>query len=297
MHAALARPRRRLAPTLVFALLALAGAPPVRAGLWNWFGLGQRRPRAEPQEAQARVSQYLTELLQRPGFQVSRGRSEMTREDRKALDSHFLSRLERTPEMVIASLAAPAARATGFAVVAGPGVVRSGVDPVRGYLGFVVMFTDAPFPAEADRALSLAAHVLGEPALFGFAPEAGPLWPELEPYLSRNGAFPGEGVAQFAGGASGTAPGTDEPRVAPYRAVSGERSPGSDEVPAWVVRGATEMNWRRHAKPLEMGVMLVLLRRPGAPKGTQIIHVTGVGKLSRGLFKDAIRHSKKTDDE
>ena len=256
------------------------GAGPVRAGLMDWWKATTQRGVVPPDKAQNQVKRYLERVLKREDFKVSQGRSILAAADRKTLDGHVVSRLDRFPEMAVADVTSRGT--TGLAVLAGHGLAKGGWDPAKGYVAYVSLAVEAPFPVEADRALELTAQLVGEPAMFGFSVEAGPLWKESENYLV--GALSGaEGAAQFAGGDAAS----DEGHGSGH---------DLDDIPAWVVRGWTELVWKGCPKPLEMGTLFALTRERN-PKRCRLMHVTGVGNVAKGLFTGAIRLNKEDEEE
>ena len=258
---------------IVSALLVLS-ALPAQAGLLDYFRLPSSQPSVEPAVAEARVKQYLDDVLGVKKLTVKNGHGPMTGAETRGLDSHITSRMGRAPAMVTAQVESEGI--TGIVAIAGPNVNGAGWDPTQGFLAYVQLDTALVFPSEADRAFSLAAHVMGEKALFGFAPEAGPLWKVTERYLQQSAAAPMGGIGQLNAG---------DP--VPYSAQSGESSPSDDDIPSWVVRGLTDVKWKK-AKATEMGLLIALTRRP-ASTCVRMTHVAGIGPLGKPLFKDAHR--------
>lgn len=271
-------------PALILATTFLAAAP-VRAGLFDMIKLPTGRAAIPAEAATQRVNEYLRDVLGVQDFKVTNGRGDFTGAEKKALDRHLTSRLDRAGQIVIADVAGP--RGKGVLVIAG-GDLASPLDPKKGYLAYLSLDTDLVFPEDADRALSLMAHVIGEPALFGFAPEGGPLWKVTERYLSR-GYAPGGGMPGQAGQFT-----SSDGAVEAYAIRKDEPSPEQDEIPAWVVRGLHDLAWKKE-KPLEMGVLIALTRRPGT-RVCRLTHVTGVGTLGKTLFKDFKRLATETEE-
>jgi hypothetical protein len=77
--------------------------------------------------------------------------------------------------------------------------------------------------------------------------------------------------------------------------ASGSGHHGED-IPAWVVRGWTDLVWKDLPKPLDMGVLIALTRERGG-KSSRLSHVTGVGSISKGLFHGGIRLNKEDEEE
>lgn len=268
----------------ILTLLVLS-AVPAHAGLFDYFRLPTSQKEVEPAVADARVKQYLEDLLGIKKFTIKGGHGPLTAAETKALDAHITSRMTRAPSMVTARIEAEGL--TGTCVIAGPDVASPGWDPTKGFLAYVQLDTALVFPSEADRAYSLAAHVLGEQALFGFAPEAGPMWKVTERYLQQNAAAGGGPM----GGGMGQLNAGDP---IPYAVQSGESAPAADDIPAWAVRGLHDLKWKGAKKPVEMGLLIALTRRP-ASTVVRLTHVAGIGPLGKALFKDA--HRLHTDDE
>ena len=267
---------KRIIATVCLALVAT----PADAGIRDLFRFNTSTVPADV--AEKRVRAYLDDVVRIPGLKVADGHGSPTSAEMKGLDSHITSRTDRAPEMVTARVTGK--DVSGVVIVAGPGVTRPGWAPAKGYLAYLSLDSKLVFPEDADRAQALVSHLIGEPALFGFAPEAGPLWRVTERYLTKNySAMPGDG-ARFA----------DSEGPGPYQVREGERSPDEEEIPAWVVRGIGDLPGK-HDKPVEMGLLLALTRRPGT-SFVRLTHVTGVGSLGKALFKDAQR-AKKDGDE
>lgn len=255
--------------------LALSCTAPATAGLLDYFRLPASQPEVPANVAEARVKEYLTSVLGLKKVEVKHGHGPMTAAEEKALDPHIVSRLKKGATMVTAEVDVEGI--PGLAVIAGRDANAAVWDPTKGFLGYVQLDTTLVFPSEADRAFSLTVHVIGEPALFGFAPEAGPMWKVTERYLQQNASAPmGGGMGQLNAG---------DP--VPYVAQSGETAPESDEIPAWVVRGLTDLKWKKQ-KPVEMGLLVGLTRRP-ASTCVRLTHVAGTGPLGKQLWKDAHR--------
>lgn len=276
----------------LFVGLSMVGAGvPSEAGIKDWFRFSGRAATVPAPVAEARVKEYLANVLKLDGLEVTSGRSEIGARERKHLDSHILSRVEKAPELAVVEVSGK--RFKGVGILGGHRLQSKNWDPVRGYVAYLSLVTPNPFPGDADTALSLLAHVLGEPALFGFSCEAGPIWAQTERYLASYHvpAAAGDGVAQFSGSSG----------IAPYKARS-DGAPDHDEIPAWVVRGLGDLIWRPGAaapskdaaKPAEMGVLLAITRE-GSSRACRITHVTGVGKLGQSLFAGGHRLTK--DDE
>lgn len=257
--------------------LALTCSAPATAGLLDYFRLPASQPDVAAPVAEARVRQYLTEVLGLKKVEVKNGHGPLTAAELKTLDSHITSRITKGAAMVTAQVDVEGIQ--GIAVIAGKDVASESWDPRVGFLAYVQLDTTLVFPSEADRAYSLAVHVVGEPALFGFAPEAGPMWKVTERYLQQNASAPmggGGGMGQLNAG---------DP--IPYVAQSGEEAPPADDIPAWVVRGLTDLKWKKE-KPVEMGLLVGLTRRPQSTC-VRLTHVAGVGGLGKQLWKDAHR--------
>ena len=257
----------------------LALAVPARAGLFDFFHLPSSQPDVAAAVAEARAKEYLEEVLGLKSLTIKDGHGAPTADELKSMDSHITSRMQRAPAMITAKLSAEGV--TGIVVLAGPGVNDKEWDPSKGYLGCVQLDTGLVFPSDADRAYSLAVKVLGERALFNFAPEAGPVWKVTERYLQAGataGGMPGAGAAQLA---------ADDGSAVPYQVEAGEKAPEADEVPAWVVRGLTDLKYRKQ-KAQEIGLLMSLTRRP-ASTCVRATHVTGLGPIGKALFKDAQR--------
>jgi len=268
---------RTLETIVVIAGLVCATAP-VQSGVLEWFRLPSRRTVGSPDTAQSQMKKYLARVLKIEDLQVSGRKSALTSAERRALDSHVLSRIDRCPEAVIVDLSGRATK--GIGVLGGSNLTKGEFSPAKGYVGYVSLVTSEPFPTEADQALNLVTKVVGESGLFGLSPEAGPVWKHVEQCIV--GQVPGlDGAAQLS--ANQTA----------ARTLPAESDP--EEIPAWSVRGLGELIWKGEPKPLEMGVLVALTRERGG-KACRVTHVTGVGQPSKGLFSGAIRLNKDEEE-
>jgi hypothetical protein len=258
-------------------LLTLLFAVPAHAGLFDFISLPGGKSDVSADVAAKRVREYAKDVLGLKGFQITEPRGELTSAEKKTLDRHLTSRIDRAKHVAVANVSSPQGK--GILVIGATNLTEDAWDPTKGYMAYLSMDTELVFPADADRALSLVVHLVGEPPLFGFAPEGGPLWKVTERYLSSRGlgnptGGPG-GAGQFAGG-------TPE-----YQVQSGETAPEADEIPAWVVRGLHDLKWKG-GKATEMGLLVALTRRPNTGL-CRLTHVTGIGTLGKTLFKDAQR--------
>jgi hypothetical protein len=270
----------------IIVVLGLA-ARPVWAGFGDWFHLGSSHESLEPAVAQKRVGEYLRGVLGIKNWRVSNGRNDLTSRERRNLDSHVLSRLDRTQALAVVDVKT-AGGVSGIGMLAAAKLDSGAFDPSAGYIAYISLLTDKVFPADADRALSLMTNVVPESSLFGFSPEGGPIWKVTDKYL---GKLPGDPTAQFSGADSAA----DDAIIPAYQVHPNERSPDSDEIPAWVIRGTTDFIWRG-SKPLELGVLVTLDRRPGTTK-CRLTHVTSIGDRGKQLFAGGIRASAKDKEE
>jgi hypothetical protein len=258
-----------VAVPLVLSLLASSAS----AGVRDWLSMSSRE-KVSPEVAQKRAQQYLSEVMKFDGFTVEGGKSEFTATERKALDKHVLSRLERASSIYVVRVEHKGAK--GLLAIAGVDAKNEDFDPRAGYLAYLSLETGLVFPDEADRAHQIMAHLIGEPALLGFGPEAGPLWKSND-VISLRGYSAGP-----MGGGNGQAQFTD---TSGYHPIPNEASPDADEIPAWVIRGL-------HDLP---GILAALTRKPGS-NHCRLTHVTGIGSLGKALFKDGHRLAKETEE-
>ena len=259
-----------------FAIAVLCGVLlPVQAGPLDWFSSKLHR-QISPALVEARVRTYLKAVVKNPRLKVSRGRSELTGAEKKRLDPKILDRIGDAGDLMVADVAGP--DANGLAILASRDIAKPDWDPATDYLAYVALNNGAVFPGDADRALALCAHIVGEPALYGNAPEAGPIWLKKESGGGegrgggggRGGRFNG---GSFAGDTSG------------YRPRAGEVSPDEDEIPAWVTRGVAQVALGGHHTPMKLGVLVALTRGPGG-HGVLLTHVTGAGPAGKPIFRD-----------
>lgn len=268
---------------LVVSLLSAPGF----AGVRDWLSMSSR-DKVSPELAQRRAQQYLIEVLKFDGFTVEGGRSDFSPQERKSLDKHVLSRIDRAGSVYVTRVEHKGVK--GVFAVAGTGAKNEEFDPRVGYLAYLSLDTGLVFPDEADRAHQIMSHLIGEPALLGFAPEAGPLWKSNDIISLRGysagpmgGGGAGNGQAQF-NDTSG------------YQPIAGETSPDADEIPAWVIRGLHDFPAKDPKdKPAEMGILAALTRRPGG-NSCRLTHVTGIGSLGKALFKDGHRLARETEE-
>ena len=261
------------------ALMALALAAPSPAGPLDWL-TSKFHKSISPGIVEARLRAYLKAVLQNPRLRVSHGRAELTGAERKRLDPKVLERLGDAGDVVVADVAG--GDASGLAILASKDIEKPDWDPATSFLGYVVLSSPAVFPGDADRALSLCAHLIGEPALYGNAPEAGPVWLKKEPGGGGGGRGGGGGGrggrgARFSGAESFGADGDYQPRP-------GEVSPDEDEIPAWVTRGVATVPLGANHRPTQLGLLIALTRGPGG-HGVTLTHVAGAGPAGKPLFK------------
>jgi hypothetical protein len=266
-------------------MLSLIPAPS-HAGLRDWLSLPSTRDKVSPELAQKRAQQYLTQIMQFDGFTVEGGKADFSPQERKNLDRHVLTRIDRATSLSVVRVERKDVK--GVLAIAGVDPKAEAFDPHAGYLAYLSLETGLVFPDEADRAHQIMAHLIGEPAMLGFGPEAGPLWKSSD-IVSLRGYQP---VAGQAGG-NGQAQFND---TSGYQPIAGEKAPDEEEIPAWVIRGLHDLP-RPDAKdkPSELGILAALTRRPGT-SACRLTHVTGVGSLGKALFKDGHRLAKETEE-
>lgn len=271
-------------PLLAVPLVCSLLVPPATAGVRDWLSMSSR-DKVSPEAAQKRAHQYLTEVMKFDGFTVEGGKSEFTAAERKALDKHVLSRLERANAIHVVRVEHKGAK--GVLAIAGTDAKSEEFDPRAGYLAYLSLETGLVFPDEADRAHQIMSHLIGEPALLGFGPEAGPLWKSND-IISLRGYSAGP-----MGGGNGQAQFSD---TSGYQPIPNEASPDADEIPAWVIRGLHDFPAKdAKDKPVEMGILAALTRKPGT-NHCRLTHVTGIGTLGKALFKDGHRLAKETEE-
>ena len=269
---------------LAVALLC-AAALPAPAGPLDWLS-SKFHKQIPGGIAEARLRTYLKTVVENPELKVTHGRSELSAAEKKRLDPKILERIASVSDVVIADLVGPTG--SGIIMLASKDIGKPEWDPATEFLGYLVMASDAVFPADADRAQALCGHLIGDPALHNLSPEAGPVWQKKEAPGGggRGGGGGGRGGGGGGmGGRGGRFSGAESfAGEDGYQAKAGEVSPDEDEIPAWVARGTATIPLGQNRKPTKVGLLIALVRGAGN-HGVQVIHVVGSGAVGKPIFR------------